>query len=444
MDIKRGLKRSQETPSEASVVETSLSIPAQSLSKSPLRAFASLRQRNFRLYWFGQLISLLGTWMQGIGQVWLVLQLTHNPVLLGLVGALQYLPVLLFSLFTGVFADRWPKRRILLVTQTVAMLQSLALWLLVLTGTVQLWHIYILALVLGLTNSLTMPTTQAFVVEMVGRENVSNAIGLTSSLTHLARMLGPAIGGFIIAASGVTSLFLLNTLSFLAVLIALLLMDGKALFVRIDATKNTNVTQNTWQGLREGLAYVQRTPVVLLAIVIGGFVLLFGSNFDVFLPLFATEVLSVGAKGYGILAGSISAGSLLASMWLAWSKQKPTVSRVLVSASIFGVIEIFFTLSRLYPLSLILIAMVGFLEVAFAALATTTIQTVVPDALRGRVMSVTILFFTGSVPPGYLLAGWLSSLYGAPLAMLLCALLSLLVVGVGWVWLRQTESRAVC
>src|SRR5438105_1992833 len=171
---------------------------AKQQTNSFLRAFTALRHRNFRLFWFGQLISQVGTWMQSIGQAWLVLELTHSAWLLGIVGALQFLPVLLFTLFGGVLADRWPKRTVLLVTQSSAMIEALILWILVATGTVQIWHILVLAVLLGMTNSLDMPTRQAFVVEMVGREDLPNAIALNSSLFNMARLIGPAIGGLII------------------------------------------------------------------------------------------------------------------------------------------------------------------------------------------------------------------------------------------------------
>ncbi|HEV2659911.1 MAG TPA: MFS transporter, partial [Ktedonobacteraceae bacterium] len=190
-----------------------------------MRAITSLRQRNFRLFLFGQMISLIGSWMQSIGQAWLVLELTHSAWQLGMVGALQALPILFLSIFGGVFADRWPKRRVLLVTQTAAMLQALLIWALIATGVVQLWHIYVLALLLGITNSLDKPTRQAFVVEMVGREDLPNAVALNSSLTTLARIVGPGIGGIIIATSGVSMLFLLNALRFLAVIAGLALIN---------------------------------------------------------------------------------------------------------------------------------------------------------------------------------------------------------------------------
>src|SRR5579859_4417596 len=187
---------------------------SHSPGKSWLRAFSALRQRNFRFFWSGQVISLMGTSMQSIGQAWLVLELTHSPWQLGLVGALQALPVLLFSIFGGVFADRWPKRRVLLFTQATAMLQAFLLYALVATGTIQLWHLYLLALLLGLTNSLNLPTSRAFVVEMAGREDLPNAIALNTSIANLAHIVGPGLAGILIAASSVNVLFLLNALSF--------------------------------------------------------------------------------------------------------------------------------------------------------------------------------------------------------------------------------------
>ncbi|MFL5628401.1 MAG: MFS transporter [Ktedonobacteraceae bacterium] len=397
----------------------------------------SLRQRNYRLYWYGQMISLMGSGMQSIGQVWLVLELTHSAWQLGLVGALQALPVLLFSLVGGVYADRWPKRRVLLVTQSAAMIQALLLWALIATGTVQLWHLYALALLLGLTYSLSKPASRSFVVEMVGREDLPNAVALNSSLSTLARIVGPGLGGIIIAARGVTMLFLLNALSFLPVLVGLALINSHKLYAQALPHRSVGERQNTWQSLREGVDSVWKTPAVLLVILVVGLVLLFGSNFNVVLPLFATDVLHVGATGFGFLSAAIDVGALCAALWLAWGNQQPTIRRVLIGMLVFGVLEVGFAVSHLYLLSLALIASVGFAETAFAAQAMTTIQTVAPDHLQGRVMSVQVLFFDGSLPLGYLLMGWLSGLYGAPSAMLIGALLSLLVVGAGWMWHKR-------
>ncbi len=416
-------------------------ITPQQSEKGLLRAFSSLRHRNYRLYWFGQMISLMGTYMQTIGQAWLVLELTHSAWQLGLVGALQSLPVLLFSIFGGVFADRWPKRRVLLVTQAAAMIQALLLWTLIATGTIQLWHLYVLAMLLGLTNSLDHPTRQAFVIELVGREDLPNAVALNSSLSQMTRIVGPATAGIIIAASGVTILFLLNALSFLAVLVGLALIKSHELHVQALRHRSAGERQNTWQSLREGVAYCWNTPAVLLVILVVGLVLLFGSNFNVVLPLFATDVLHGGATGFGFLSAATAIGSLCSALWLAWSHQKPTIRRVLMGTLVFGVLEAVFAVSRIYPLSLVLIAGVGFAETAFAQLSIITLQTVAPDHLRGRVMSVTLLFFDGSVPLGYMLMGWLSGLYGAPIALLIGALLSLMVAGAGWIWRKPAEKN---
>jgi MFS family permease len=419
--------------------ETPAIILPKPSEKGLLRAITSLRQRNFRLFWCGQMISLIGSYMQSIGETWLVLELTHSAWQLGLVGALQAVPILLFSIFGGVFADRWPKRRVLLVTQAAAMIQALLLWALIATGTLQLWHLYVLALLLGLTNSLGRPASRAFVVELVGREDLPNAVALNSSLSSLMRIMGPGLAGIIIAASGVTMLFLLNALSFLAVLMGLALIKSHELHAQALGP-SMGERQNTWQNLREGVAYVWKTPAVLLLVLVVGLVLLFGSNFNVVLPLFATNVLRVGATGFGFLSAATGVGALLSGLWLAWSNQQPTIRRVLIGMLVFGVLEAAFAVSHLYLLSLVLIASVGFAGETFAMQAMTTIQMVAPDHLSGRVMSVQVLFFDGSLPLGYLLMGWLSGLFGAPIALLTGALLSLLVAGAGWLWRKPAEK----
>jgi MFS family permease len=405
------------------------------------RAFTSLRQRNFRLFWFGQMVSLTGTYMQSIGQAWLVLDRTHSALQIGVVGALQYLGVLLFSLFGGVFADRWPKRRILLFTQSAAMLQALLLWALVATGTLQIWHLYVLALLLGLTSSLDSPARQAFVVELVGREDVSNAVALNSSLGNLARVIGPGLGGVIIAASGEASLFLLNGVSFLAVIAGLALIDNHALFAQASRKADASEPQTTWQRLWEGMRYIGKTPTIALLIVVSGLALLFGSNFGVALPLVATRVLDVGARGFGFLSAAFSVGALISALLMAWGGRRPTIRLVLFSALAFAVLEAFFALSHSYPLSLALIASVGFMENSFATLSVVILQVVSPDHLRARVMSVCILFFDGSVPLGYTLTGWLSDALGVAIALLICALLTLLVVAGGWLWSQRAGAE---
>jgi MFS family permease len=409
---------------------------------APLRAFSSLRRRNFRVFWLGQSISLAGSGMQSIGQAWLVLELTHSAFQIGLVGALQALPILLFSLVGGVLADRWPKRRVLLWTRAAAMVQALLLWALIATGAIRLWEIYVLALLLGLTYCLGRPAGQAFVVELVGRAELPNAVALNSSIANLARIVGPGLGGVIIAASGVGTLFLLNALSYIAALAGLALINSRELHAQAHRQTGAATRPTAWQSLREGISYVWKTPAISWLIVVGGLALLFGSNFGVVLPLLSTRVLHVGATGFGFLSAASGAGALIGTLWMAWSNRQPTIRAVLAATFAFGVLEVVFAESHLYPLSLALIAGVGGAEIIFAMLAVTMLQTISPDHLRGRVMSVCSLFFDGSLPLGYLMMGWLTGRYGPSSALLIGALLSLLVAGAGWAWSRQAIENA--
>jgi len=396
-----------------------------------LRAFTALRSRNFRLFWYGQLISLIGTWMQTTGQAWLVLTLTHSALALGIVGALQFLPILLFTLFGGVVADRLPKRRLLLFTQSFAALQATVLWLLVMTGTVQLWHVYVLAFLLGLTNSLDMPTRQSFVVEMVGQETLPNAIALNSSIFNMARIVGPGIAGLIIARFGESPLFLLNAISFIPVIIGLAMIDINKLHAQPQ--RNNASPQSALQSIGEGLVYVWKTPAVLLVIAVIGIVSLFGVNFNVTLPLVATEVLNSGAEGFGFISSTFGLGALIAALWLAWGNKEPSIIQMLISAISFSITLGLFAISRWYPLSLLLVALTGFAQITFMAIGNTTLQTVTPNYLRGRIMSVYMLVFAGSTPIGNLFTGVLAHLFGISATIVLSAALSLIAAVAGWI-----------
>lgn len=430
--------------SSKGALQTSTSFPEEQQVKGLLRAFLALRHRNYRLFWFGQLVSLIGTWMQSIGQAWLVLELTHSAWLLGIVSALQFLPVMLLSLFGGVFADRLPKRTVLLFTQSSAAVQAFILWILVFTGTVQFWHILILASLLGLTNSFDMPTRQAFVVEMVGREEVPNAVALNSSVFNMARIVGPGIGGLIIATLGVGPLFLLNAISFLPVIVGIALINVKLLYLqpRHKDVENLTFIKGTLQSLREGIVYVWRTPVVLLVIVTIGIISIFGINFNIVLPLFATNVLRVGATGFGFISSAFGFGALLSALWLAWGNHKPSIQYLLITAFVFCVFTMAFALSPNYILSLFFIAGAGFAMIAFTATANTTLQTVAPDHLRGRVMSVYMLVFAGTAPIGSLLIGAAAHLFGAPLALVIGIAVSFVTVIVAWL-LRAPAQKSL-
>ncbi|MDQ2886374.1 MAG: MFS transporter [Chloroflexota bacterium] len=423
---------------EITVKVTKKNIERPTSPDSAHHPFIALRHRNFRLFWTGQLVSLIGTWMQTTGQAWLVLQLTKSAWALGVVGALQFLPVMLFALFGGALADRIPKRKMILFTQSFSLVQAAALWLLIATGTVQLWHIFVLAILLGLTNAIDMPTRQAFVAEMTGREDLPNAIALNSSVFNLARIVGPGLGGLLIAWLGIAPLFLLNALSFIPVLIGLALIDVTQLHTQIKQRVEKQV--GTFRSIREGLSYIKMTPAVFLIIVVIGIVSLFGINFNVVLPLFATTILNAGPAGFGFLSSTFGIGSLLAALWLAWSNQRPSIRTMLLASILFCLLEALFALSHWYELSLLLIAFVGFAQITFTAIANTTLQTVTPDHLRGRVMGVYMLVFNGSIPLGNLFTGGLAHLFGAPIALLAGAAPSLIAAIAGWIFRSSAEK----
>ncbi len=392
------------------------------------RAFSALRHHNFRLFWFGQLISLIGTWMQSIGQAWLVLQLSHNnALLLGIVGALQFLPVLIFSLIGGVIADRWPKRRLLLVTQSSAMLLALLLFALAATHIVQIWHIFVLAALLGTVNAVDMPTRQSFVVEMVGREDVLNAVALNSSLFNTARIIGPGIGGLLIAWLGVAPLFLLNGISFIAVIIGLALMRPEELLAIQRAAGGTG-WRSSFTQLAEGLRYVRQTGTMLTIVILVAVVGIFALNLNVILPLFAADVLNVGASGYGTMSAATGLGSLIAALVIAVTGRKPRMGILLLSGAGLAVCEVGFALSRFYPLSLLFLTGIGFATITFSATANTALQTGSPDHLRGRIMGLYIVVFAGTTPIGNLFTGGLADWWGPTFPLIAGAIITALAV----------------
>lgn len=401
------------------------------------RALIALNSRNFRLFWFGQLVSLIGTWMQTTGQDWLVLQITHSAWLLGVVGALQFLPILLFSLFSGVIADRVPKKKLLVCTQISSMTLAAILCILVFTGTVQIWQIFILASLLGITNSLDMPVRQSFVVEMVGKDTLPNAIALNATSFNLARIIGPSIAGILISLFGEAPLFLINTISFIPVLYSFYLMHSSELFNQ--PSKQTQ-QQGTFKSLNEGLSYIVRVPVVFMLIALVGVVSLFGINFNVVLPLFADTVLKVGSQGYGFISSAFGLGALLSAVWIAWSNKAATMNQLLIGALLFAVTEALFAISHVYILSLIFIAVVGFNQISFTARANSMLQAVTPNHLRGRIMSVYTIVFAGTTPIGNLFIGAFASAFGASIALIAGAAPCIVAAIVAWCVRKPVEK----
>ncbi|MES2210840.1 MAG: MFS transporter [Chloroflexota bacterium] len=399
------------------------------------RGWRALRHRNYRLFFAGQLVSLIGTWMQSVAQGWLVLQLTGDPVYLGLVAAAQFTPVLLLGLFGGVLADGLPKRRTLIVTQSISMLLAFALFGLTVTDNVGVEQVLVLALLLGVVNAVDMPTRQAFAVEMVGREDIGNAVALNSAVFNGARVVGPAIAGLTIGAAGIASAFLVNGLSFLAVILAYLRMSDDQLAGTPRLARPTTIA-GVMTHLRAGLAFVRATPAVLVPILTIGLVSTFGMNFSVLIPPLAKDVLRVGATGYGFLMAATGLGSLVAAISIAFGRSN-RVMLIGVGATLTGVAELVLAASGSMALSLVAMLLTGFGAIAMAATANTTIQLTVPDELRGRVMSVYTTVFAGSTPVGGLVAGALASRLGVAEAIAIGAVLSLIVGLVVLAWYRR-------
>lgn len=395
---------------------------------------SAFRHRNYRLFFGGQLVSLVGTWMTSVAQSWLILQLTGNPFDLGLLTVAQFGPVLVLGLFGGLIADGLPKRRTMYVTQTVAMGVSFLLFVLAATHTVQVWEVFVLGALMGVRNAVDMPTRQAFAVEMVGREDVGNAIALNSAMFNGARVLGPAIAGLVIGAFGVSLAFLIDALSFLAVLLGLFLMNEQELrpAPRFDRPESVAAV---FSNLADGLRYVRRTGLILLAIAIVGVVATAGINFTILIPPLAADVLHVGASGYGFLMAASGLGSLIAALLIAFGGTRAT--RMLIGALVLGVAEILIGGISNYAIDLVLMFIAGAGAISMMATANTVIQLEVPDELRGRVMSVYLTVFAGTNPIGGVAFGAIAANAGAPAAIGIGGAISVAAALVGMLWYRR-------
>jgi len=371
------------------------------------RIFAALRHHDFRLFWGGQAVSLIGTWMQIVAQSWLVLTLSNSAFVLGALGALQFLPILALSVFGGVLADRLPRRQVLLATQAISLVLAVVLGVLTQLGLVRIVWVMLLALLLGVVNAVDMPTRQAFVVDLVAPEDLRNAIALNSAAFNSARLVGPAVAGVAIGALGLPAAFYLNGLSFIAAIAGLIFVRAGRRPVRrgVEAA-------SVGEDLREGLRYVAQTPLVWLVIVLVALVGTFGMNFNVLVPVLARDVLNVGASGFGVLASAAGAGSLAAALLLAYLAETPRPATLVAAAAALGVTEVLLGGVTHFDLALILLAASGFAMIFFTTLANTVLQTTTPDPLRGRVMSVYSTVFAGTTPIGSLIIGGLAQAYG--------------------------------
>lgn len=395
------------------------------------KTFTALRHRNFRLFLSGQAISLVGTWMQSLAQGWLVLKLTNSAFYLALVQAMSSLPILFFSLLGGVVADRVDKRRLLLVTQASSMALALALGMLVDLGTVRFWHVLIIAGLLGMVNTFDVPGRQSFIIEMVGREDLMNGIALNSAVFNGARVVGPAIAGLLISAVGIAACFYINGISYIAIIIMLGMM-------RLDKREEKPKARPVLRELHEGLVYVRSTPVVLYFILMVAITSLFMIPYIALMPIFARDILHVGAKGLGIMMGFAGLGALIGALSLATyggSGRKGVIAFSAASVSALALLG--FSFSRTPLLSYALLIAMGWGMITQFATVNAAIQHMVPDVLRGRVMSLYVLVLLGFVPIGNLIIGGLAHYAGTPFAVAAGAIVCLVTFAALLIFARK-------
>ena len=401
------------------------------------RGFAALRYRNYRLYWTGQVVSLIGTWMGTVTMPWLVLQLGGTPLQLGIVIALQFTPALFLAPFGGVYADRIDKRKALIGTQIAFMVHAGVLFVLTFTGAVEIWHAMALSAVIGFINAVDMPLRHAFAVELVPKEEMTNAVALNATSFNLARMIGPAVAGLAIAAIGIAFNFGVNALSYLAVLACLFALDPS----KIRRAEQPDEQPSVLASLAEGVTYALRTPVVLWSLVLLGGVATFGLNFQVLLPLFSRNVLDLGADAYGALFAAMGVGSLGGSLFLAFAGRRPRLTFMIGGGVAFVIAEVLLGLTRVTLLAYPLIALAGFFSMLMINSINATVQANVSHALRGRVMALYVTVFAGTVPLGNLFAGSIAQAWGAPAGFIAGAAASSLFLGLA-AWRLRVARRA--
>ncbi|MDT8718089.1 MFS transporter [Clostridium sp. 19966] len=385
--------------------------------------FHALTHSNFKYYWLGQCVSLMGTWMQSIGQSWLVLQLTNSSFLLGIVSAMQFLPFMFLSPFAGVIIDKFSKKKIIIITQVTSMLLALILSLLVFTGTVKYWEVLILALILGIVNTLDNPARQSFIVELVGKKDLMNAISLNSATFNLARIIGPAFGAMLISYLGISWCFMLNGLSFIAVLIGLIRIDVP--YKKEVKTEKTNMLGE----IKDGFSYVRSESSIIEVLIFIFIMGIFAYNFNVLIPVYTVHILKMDAQSYGFLLSALGAGSLAGAMLTSFkSKKGPNMNIIRTSPIIVGALLTILGISRNYYALICLLFVTGIFNIFFSTTANTSLQHKTKDEYRGRVMSIYSLVFIGSSPIGSFLSGLFSDKLGADIAFAINGTLLALII----------------
>jgi MFS family permease len=398
-----------------------------------LGTFPALAIPNYRRYLRGQSVSLMGTWMQMTAQAWLVLTLSDSPSALGVIIALQTLPVLVLGPYGGVIADRVNKLRLMISLQTAMSVQALILGLLTVTGEVRLWQVGVLAALLGLNNAFESPARQSFMLEMVGRDSLRTAVSLNSTMVNLARVVGPAIGGVLIATTGVGVCFLINAASFIVVIWTLLRLDRSAI------TPSTPLVRGKGQ-LREGLRYVARTPELGIPLLMMALAGVFAFEFQVTLPVLAKQALDQGSEGFGLMTAAMGVGAVGGGLLVA-ARGKTGLRPLTIAAAAFGVVLLLAAMAPTLPLALGALVLVGWGSVTFMAIGNTTLQLAAAPEMRGRVMSLWFVAFQGSTPIGGPLLGWAMGWAGARVGLGVGGVACLVVAGIGLLAAAGLHSR---
>ena len=405
-----------------------------SFQSTTKRTFSSLMNPNYRKFFFGQTTSLIGTWMQTTAQSWLVYTLTHSATDIGVVVALQTLPVLLLGPYGGVIADRVNKRRLMIVLQSAMGVQAALLAVLSLTHVVSFLDVCLLAVVLGLNNSFENPSRQSFILEMVGPDDLRNAVSLNSTMNNVARAVGPAIAGLLIASVGEGWCFALNAISFIAVVASLMAMDRSMLNPAVPTLRAKGQ-------LREGFRYVARTPALITPLIMMALVGMLAYEFQVTLPVVAERVFHGNSAVYGLLMAAMGVGAIAGGLWTAARGRVGT--RALVRAAlVFGVVMVFAALSPVLAVALVALALVGFASVSFLSMANSTLQLATDAHMRGRVMALWAVAFIGSTPVGGPLIGWITNVAGARVGLGVGALSCFAAAALGAVAVRRLRERA--
>ncbi len=405
-------------------------------------SFPALKHRNFRLFWIGQCFSLIGTWMQNIGQSWLVWELTHSAMKLSIITMVQFLPMMLLSIPFGTLIDKFPKKKMLIFTQSAMMILALVLASLTYFKVVEYWHLIVLGILLGFVNTLDMPTRQAYMSEIVEKKDLMNAVALNSSIYNLARIIGPGIAGIMIGAFGIAICFYLNALSFLAVIAGILMINAPvvALVRRGKRLFTGSYTQSV-----EGLVYIFRKRTLLMPLLLLAFVTIFLMNFNNIIPVFAANELQLDASGYGLLMTIMGIGSFTGAMTVAMKhKAGPKTSYQLASAIGTSFFMILLGLTKIIPLIWILLVIIGFSSTVFVAMINSALQLNSEDHMRGRVMSIYSMVFVGFIPFGSLYSGYLMELFGASGCMVISGIIGT-VASLSVILLRnktQTDLKA--